>query len=402
MPRKILHLDLDAFFCSVEEIRNPSLHDIAFAVGGRPDERGVVASCSYAARQHGIRSAMPMARAVRLIPKLVIVPARHQLYEEMSCQVMQHLFNLTPLVEQISIDEAFLDVSDLPDASLDLAKCLQKTIINQLGLPCSLGGATNKLVAKIATDIGKAMHRGNTPPKAITIIPPGEEAAFLAPLPTVALWGIGPKTASRLAELGIHTIGDIVRWPREDLEKRLGKLGSELSTRALGIDESPIFTEHDTKSISQETTFTNDINDQQQLKQTLRVLASRVAQRLRKENFYGATVKIKVRWSNFNTITRQVTLPQPGNLDEEIFQAALALFEKAYKPGQSVRLLGVGVSNLQNQTRQLSLWHQTSNEPHKLQAAIDLVRKRHGDTVIKRASELISHQGTMTKRNHKT
>ncbi|HNT23651.1 MAG TPA: DNA polymerase IV [Anaerolineales bacterium] len=394
MPRKILHLDLDAFFCSVEELHDPSLRGIPFAVGGMPDERGVVASCSYAARQHGVRSAMPMARAVQLVPKLVIVPSRHHTYGEVSRQVMQHLFNLTPLVEQLSIDEAFLDVSDLPDASLDMAQHLQKTILHQLGLPCSLGGATNKLTAKIATDVGKALHRGGTPPNAITIVPPGQEAAFLAPLPTIALWGIGPKTASRLAELGIHTIGDIVRWPKEDLEKRFGKLGTELSIRAQGVDESPIITEHNAKSISQETTYAHDISDQQVLKQTLRTLAARVAQRLRKEGLYSATIKIKLRWADFSTITRQVTLPQPGNLDEEIFQAALALFEKAHKPGQSVRLLGVGAGNLQNQTRQLSLWQQASTEPHNLQAAIDAVRQRYGNTAIKRGSELEARYGT--------
>ena len=395
MVRKILHLDLDAFFCAVEEQQDPALRGAAFAVGGRPDERGVVASCSYAARQCGVRSAMPMARAIQLCPGLTIVPARHHLYEQVSRQVMQCLHAITPLVEQISIDEAFLDVSDLPETSLALAQRLQDAIHDQLSLPCSLGSATNKLVAKIATDIGKAAHRGNTPPNAITIVPPGEEEIFLAPLPTIALWGIGPKTAARLVELGIHTIGDIVRWPAEDLERRFGKLGAELTLRARGVDDSPVFTSHETKSISQEVTFTRDVHDEQRLKHTLRSLAAGVAQRLRKEKLCGGTVKIKLRWADFSTITRQVTLARPSDLDEEIIQAAQHLFDKAYTAGQSVRLLGVGVSNLQSPARQLSLWETTSTEQHKLQVAIDDVRNRYGERIIQRGSEL-----KPSRRNH--
>jgi DNA polymerase-4 len=280
------------------------------------------------------------------------------------------------------------DVSDLAETSLALAHRLQETIHNQLGLTCSLGAATNKLVAKIATDVGKASHRSNTPPNAITVIPPGGEEAFLAPLPTIALWGIGPKTAARLAELGIHTIGDIVRWPVEDLERRFGKLGAELTLRARGVDDSPIVTSHETKSVSQEITFAQDVHDAQSLKHTLQALASKVALRLRKEKLCGSTVKLKLRWADFSTITRQMTLAQPTNLDAEIYQAAQQLFDKAYTLGQPVRLLGVGVSNLQTPARQLSLWETTSTEQHRLQAAIDEVRERYGSTVIKRGSEL--------------
>ncbi|MBI4771414.1 MAG: DNA polymerase IV, partial [Chloroflexi bacterium] len=206
MPRKILHLDLDAFFCAVEEQRDPALRGQAFAVGGRPEARGVVASCSYAARRFGVRSAMPMARAVKLCSGLIIVPSRHKVYSDVSRQVMERLYDLTPLVEQISIDEAFLDVSDLPESGEALARRLQATMRDELRLPCSLGVATNKLVAKIASDVGKAAARTGAPPNAILVVPPGEEAAFLAPLPAAALWGVGPKTATRLAGLGIHTI----------------------------------------------------------------------------------------------------------------------------------------------------------------------------------------------------
>ena len=208
-PRKILHLDLDAFFCAVEELRDPTLKQKPFAVGGSPEGRGVVASCSYAARQFGVRSAMPMSEAVRCCPNLIIVGNARGEYSRMSGRVMAYLHDMSPLVEQISIDEAFLDVSDLPDEAEILARRLQSTICTELDLPCSLGVATNKLVAKIANDVGKVRVRSGDYPNAITVVPPGEEAAFLAPLPVRALWGVGPKTAERLAAWGMNTIGDI-------------------------------------------------------------------------------------------------------------------------------------------------------------------------------------------------
>src|SRR4030042_6353395 len=211
MIRKILHIDLDAFFCSVEENNDPRLFGKPFAVGGRPDQRGVVASCSYAARRFGVRSAMAMAQAKKICPGLIIISGRHGDYGIISRQVMDYLKSLTPLLEQVSIDEAFLDLTDLPEPGDVLAAKIQKYIQDQYHLPCSIGVATNKLVAKIATDFGKASKRSNEPPRAIKSIQHGEEARFLAPLPTIALWGIGPKTAARLAELGIHTIGDIAQ-----------------------------------------------------------------------------------------------------------------------------------------------------------------------------------------------
>ena len=228
--RKIIHLDLDAFFCAAEELKDPSLRGTAFAVGGRPETRGVVSSCSYAARQHGVRSAMPMARAIRLCPGLTVVPPRHGYYSELSDQVMQRIGDLTPLVEPLSIDEAFLDVSDLPDPPREIAQRLQARIFEELHLPASLGAASNKLVSKIATDVGKAANRGPNAPMAITVVPPGEEAAFLAPLPVEALWGVGPKTAAHLNQFGIHTIGDEQPYPLP-LLKRHDKRDHLVATR---------------------------------------------------------------------------------------------------------------------------------------------------------------------------
>jgi nucleotidyltransferase/DNA polymerase involved in DNA repair len=214
--RKILHLDLDAFFCAVEEQRDPTLRGKAFAVGGRPDARGVVASCSYPARKFGVRSAMPMIQAKRLCPELIIVSWNHGDYRAVSKKVMALLHDLTPLVEPLSIDEAFLDVSDIPGDPEAIARRVQSGIRADLDLPSSLGVATNKLVAKIANNIGKSSAKTESYPNAITVVAPGQEAAFLAPLPTRELWGVGPKTAERLTRLGLKTIGDIAQYPPAD------------------------------------------------------------------------------------------------------------------------------------------------------------------------------------------
>src|SRR6266511_422002 len=354
--RTIIHLDLDAFFCAVEEQRDPSLHGKPFAVGGRPESRGVVSSASYAACQFGVRSAMPMARAVRLCPDLLIVPPNFSAYRAASRQVMERLHALTPLVEQISIDEAFLDVTALGEPGETLAARLQATIRDDLTLSCSLGVASNKLLAKVATDVGKSLVRSGKMPQAICVVPPGDEAAFLAPLPATALWGVGPKTAEKLAALGMHTIGDIAAWPASDLARRFGQHGEDLARRARGIDDRPIVTERATKSISQETTFARDVTDRALLERTLREQASEIAQKLRREDLMGTTIKLKIRWPDFITPTRQLTLPQPTDEPQVIAEAALRLFHQIWTGENAVRLIGVGVSGLGSPARQLSLW----------------------------------------------
>jgi len=382
MPRTILHLDLDAFFCAVEETRDPSLRGRAFAVGGKPDERGVVASCSYAARMFGVRSAMPMARALRLCPQLIIVSSRHRIYSEVSKQVMTKLNKLTPLVEQISIDEAFLDISDINESPERLARGLQAGIRDELGLPCSIGIASNKLVAKIATEVGKKGAKGGAPPFALTIVPAGEEAAFLAPLPAEMLWGVGPKTSARLNELGIHTIGDIAKWPEGEMVRLFGENGRELSRHAKGIDDRPIVTERETKSISQEETFVRDVRDDKLLEKTLREQSSEVARQLRKNNLAGTTIKLKIRWPDFTTLTRQMTLSQPTNQDQDISKVALDLMRAVRKSGQAVRLIGVGVSGFGPPIRQLSLWGTGSEKSRRLQEAVDALKEKYGDKAI--------------------
>src|SRR5450759_3153170 len=203
---KIIHIDLDAFFCAVEELRQPALKGQPFAVGGRPDQRGVVSSCSYPASKFGIHSAMSMAKAKQLYPQLIVVTANHKSYKEASRREMEIFGRFTPLVEQISIDEAFLDVSDLPQPGLEIAHTLRAIVNHETGLPCSLGVASNKLVAKIATDTAKKRHTGIGYPNAIQEVPPGSEAAFLVDLPVSALWGVGPKMGAALMALGIKTV----------------------------------------------------------------------------------------------------------------------------------------------------------------------------------------------------
>lgn len=385
MPRTILHLDLDAFFCSVEEIQNPNLRGKPFAVGGKPNERGVVASCSYPARAMGVRSAMPMSRALQLCRNLIIVPGRHRLYREYSEKVMAKLRNLTPLVEQISIDEAFLDISDIQQDHARLALDLQTAIRTELNLPASIGIASNKLVAKIANEVGKkSSKRRDEPPSGLTIVPAGEEAKFLAPLPADMLWGVGPKTNARLAELGIHTIGDIANWPQKELANLFGENGRDLWQHANGIDNRPIVTEYETKSVSQETTFSVDIRDEKTLEKTLREQAREVARQLRKNDLVGKTVKLKIRWSDFTTLTRQITLPTSTDNEDDIFRTALRLMKTVRKQNQAVRLIGVGVSGIGSPVRQLSLWDVGSEKSRKLQEVVDELQEKYGRNVIRK------------------
>ena len=355
------------------------------------DNDGVVSSCSYAARQFGVHSAMPMAQALRLCPQLLVVAPDFTAYRAASQAVMERLHALTDLVEQISIDEAFVDVSTLPEDGITLARRLQQQIRSELDLSCSLGVASNKLVAKIATDVGKAAARTGHSPEAICVVPPGTEAAFLAPLPTLALWGVGPRTAERLAQRGMHTIGDLAACAPAELEHLFGKHGADLAQRARGIDDRPITTVREAKSISQETTFSRDVNDRARLEQTLRTQAGQVAARLRKKGLSASTVKVKIRWPDFTTPTRQLTLAQPTDRDEELADAAVRLLDQVWQAPQAVRLLGMGVSGLSAQPRQLTLWDARPAHPEReqrLRAALSAVESRFGPNLLRRASEL--------------
>jgi DNA polymerase-4 len=390
--RRILHIDLDAFYCAVEELRDPSLKGKPFAVGGRPDQRGVVASCSYAARKFGVHSAMPMAQAVKICPDLIIVRGNFSDYGEASRNVMEHLRTLTDQIEQISIDEAFVDITKLPESSQRIAAKLQDYINSRFGLPCSIGIASNKLVAKMANNFGK-VERGFTdrPPNAIFIVPDGNEAAFLAPLPVDALWGVGPKTAEKLNEMDINTIGDIAHIPEHEFTKKFGKWGYSIFKRAQGIDERPIVLKHVAKSVSQERTFAEDVSTEDILIETIEKLSKRISKRLKKKHVQGTTIKIKMRWSDFSTITRQVTLSQPTNETQSISGNAISLFKKEWKLGEPVRLIGVGVSGLAPE--QLSLWDQAAKVENdqtaeRLDSAISDLQEKFGEGVLKWGDDL--------------
>ncbi|MBA4420843.1 MAG: DNA polymerase IV [Anaerolinea sp.] len=384
MARKILHIDLDAFFCSVEEIKDPQLVGKAFAVGGQPGQRGVVSSCSYAARQFGVRSAMPTGRALALCPGLILVSGRHSEYGEYSDRVMAIFHETTPLVEEVSIDEAFLDVSDLPQSPELIARQIQERVRVEVNLPCSIGAAGNKLVAKIATDIGKAEKKGSTAPRAIKVVQPGKEAEFLAPLPVQAIWGVGAKTAAHLNDLGLHTIGDVAASSPADLKRWLGKTGEYLARAALGVDDSQVHASHGIKSISQESTFAEDTADIQEITATFRWMADKVARRLRQKGMSGSTVCIKVRLADFSTFTRQEHLPSPTNLESIIFEKAMTLFNTFWKPGQPIRLLGVGVSELEEGWHQMALFEPKQEKEIRLHQAMDEIREKFGKTMLQR------------------
>jgi DNA polymerase-4 len=380
--RTILHVDLDAFFCSVEELLDPSLTGTAFAVGGGADERGVIATASYEARKFGVRSALPTARALKLCPHLKLLPGRHKLYSQYSRDVMALFEAETPILEQISIDEAFLDLTGDQRPGGVVAATLQARIAKELKLPSSFGVASNKLVAKIATNVGK--------PRGLVVVPPGEEAAFLAPLPMEMLWGVGPKTRARLAELNLRTIGDLARWPPADLERRFGAMGAGLAHHARGEDDRELETDREAKSISKEITFSRDVDDRPALRRTMLDLSDQVAASLRREGLVARTVKLKLRWPPFETITRQTTLPLATDLEADIFKAAFDLFTVAWGRGRPVRLIGVGVSGLQAPARQLGLFDAAPSEERagKLAAAVDKIRERYGWDAVKRASLL--------------
>ena len=393
MIRKIIHFDLDAFYCAVEEQRHAELKGVPFAVGGRPESRGVVSSCSYAARRFGIRSAMGMAQAVRLCPQLRILPPDMREYGQVSKRVMAILQELTPLVEQLSIDEAFLDVTERSEYATALARRLQAQVEERLGLPSSLGVATNKLVAKIATDVGKAAAQSGDYPRAIQVVPPQREAEFLAPLPVDALWGVGPRTRERLAALGIHTVGEVVAAAPDELARQFGKLGRDLHRQAQGIDARPVITEREAKSISQETTFAQDVVDTETLRRALRQQAAEVGARLKRGGLAARTVTLKLRWSDFTTRTRQITVAQPVDDGEEIARIALDLLTAQRSRGEAVRLVGVGGSGLVAAVRQMSIFDLPTDKEAfakaaQLKEAVKILRKRFGEDAIRRGSEL--------------
>ena len=308
--KHIIHADLDAFYAAVEQLDNPELRGKPVLVGGRPENRGVVATASYEARVFGVRSAMPMRTAVRNCPQGIIVAPRFTRYREMSRQVMDVFRSFTEIVEPLSLDEAYLDISEVVDETqgrwpLGLALELKRRVYAETGLTVSVGVSVSKSVSKIASDLDK--------PDGLVVVPPGDEAEFLAPLPVGKLWGIGPKTAERLKSEGIDTIGMLAGQPPEWFQRVFGQRAEAVRLRAAGLDDEPVHTERVTKSVSSETTFPNDLGDAAELRRVLEELAGGVAGSLERKGLQGRTVTVKMRLADFTTFSRQSTLAAPSN-----------------------------------------------------------------------------------------
>lgn len=340
--RHILHADMDAFYASVEQREDPSLRGKPVVVGGSPEGRGVVAAASYEARRYGIRSAMPMRTALVRCPAAVRVPPRFGLYQEVSRQVMSIFRETADTVEPLSLDEAFLDVTaSVSDGNTprQIAARLKARVAREVRLTLSVGAATSKSVAKIASDMDK--------PDGLTVVAPGGERSFLAPLPVEKLWGVGPKTAGRLRGEGIERIGDMADKPDEWWSGRFGKSGPHMRNLALGRDESPVVAHRERKSVSAETTLAQDTSDADDLHRLTEELSLRVWRQLERTDLRGRTVKVKLRLADFTTFTRQTTLPDSVASPEDVALNAASLLRRELRPGREFRLIGVGVSGFE-------------------------------------------------------
>ena len=384
--RTILHVDLDAFFAAVEQRDHPELRGKPVIVGGGgPNQRGVVSTASYEARKFGVHSAMPLRTAGRLCPHGIFVPVDGRKYQEESRRVMAILRRFTPQVQPVSIDEAFLDVTASRALFGDgeaIAKAIKTTVHGETGLTISVGVAATKLVAKVASDLRK--------PDGLVVVPPGEEAAFLAPLAISRLWGVGEKTAAALAEYGVKTIGDLAGLPSDALERRLGKHGASLVERAHGIDPDPVSGGEAAKSIGHEHTFDRDTADREVIERTLLGMADGVAGRLRSSGIRAVTITLKLRDSSFTTITRQTSLETPADLTESIYEAAVTLLRRELH-GQRIRLVGVTASNFRDR-EQLSMFD-VAEDPkrHAAAEALDKIRSKYGSRAMTRARLVKTH-----------
>jgi DNA polymerase-4 len=384
--RTILHVDLDAFFAAVEQRDHPELRGKPVIVGGGgPHDRGVVSTASYEARKFGVHSAMPLRTAGRLCPQGIFVPVDGRKYQEESRRVMAILRRFTPQVQPVSIDEAFLDVTASRALFGDgeaIGQAIKSAVHDETGLTISVGVAATKLVAKVASDLRK--------PDGLVVVPPGEEAAFLAPLAISRLWGVGEKTAAALAEYGVKTIGDLAALPPDALERRLGKHGASLVDRAHGIDPDPVSGGEAAKSIGHEHTFDRDTADREVIERTLLGMADGVAGRLRSSRIRAVTITLKLRDSSFATITRQTSLETPADLTEQVYEAAATLLRREMH-GQKIRLVGVTASNFRDR-EQLSMFD-VADDPkrHAAAEALDKIRSKYGSRAVTRARLVKAH-----------
>lgn len=399
----ILLVDLDAFFASVEQLDHPAWRGKPVIVGGNPDKHGVVSTCSYEARAFGVRSAMPSSMAARLCPEAIWTPGHHDRYREMSSRIMDILRDESPFVQQVSIDEAFVDVS--PNAvnrehPVRIASRIQSRVAS-LGVTCSIGIGTSKTVAKIASDRDK--------PRGLVAVYPGRERAFLAPLPVRALSGIGEASERKLVALGIRTLGDIASADPALLTREFGKNGATMYIRACGKDDAPIETEDETKSVSNEMTFAEDLVDRDDIEAAIATMAAKACRRMRGKGLKGSTVSLKIRYDDRTSRSVQRSLAVASDNEHEVLPKLAEMLDDVWRPGMSVRLLGVGFSHFgETAETQLSLFDANealeasehgANEAKKarqrnLAAATDLVRDRFGESAVRFGREMRNERNT--------
>lgn len=395
MRRVIVHVDMDAFFAAIEQLDNPGYRGIPVVVGADPKSgkgRGVVCAASYEARIYGIHSAQPISQAFRRCPTAIFARPRFERYEEVSAEVMRILGEFSPLIEQISIDEAFLDCSGTenlfgPPGELGLG--IKRRINGATGLTASVGIASNKSVAKIASDLNK--------PDGLTLCPPGGEKAFLAPLPVGRLWGAGKKTVEQFKRMNMHTIGDVASFPSLQLEKIFGAMGSHLWLLANGIDDRPVCDAWERKSISEEVTFGEDSGDERHIERALYGIADSLSRRTRMLGLEGRTITLKLRLEGFFTHTRSRTLPSPVSDMKTVRSASIELFRDFDRKGKRVRLVGIRLSNLSQDFlqagKQLDLFAREGSGGEKssrkgkqdAECVLDELRRRFGEKVTRAA-----------------
>ncbi len=382
----ILHVDMDAFYASVEQRDNPALRGKPVIVGGSAQGRGVVSAASYEARQFGVHSAMPASQAVRLCPQGIFVKPRMQHYAAISKQIREIMFGFSSLVEPIALDEAFIDVSGsvrLFGPADSIARQIKQSIKQQTGLIASAGVAPNKYLAKVASDLDK--------PDGLVIVDPETINQFLDPLEITRIWGVGRACERKFAGMGVRTIGQLRALPLETLQRSFGVNAEHFWQLARGIDGRSVVPDRESKSVSHETTFHSDINQREILEAWLLELVDQVARRMRRYQIRGRTIQLKIRFSDFHTITRAQTLAEPTWQTRELWETAKHILVKALEPQhRPVRLLGAGVSNLSTrEARQMTLFEEGENEKlGRLDSAADEIRDKFGSSAVKRAAAM--------------
>jgi DNA polymerase IV len=385
----ILHVDMDAFFVSVELLTRPDLRGKAMVVGGQRDQRGVVTSASYEARQFGVHSAMPLRTAAKLCPHAIFLDSHHELYGQWSDRVATILERYSPVVEMASIDEAYLDLTGterINGPALGAADCLLREITSTTALPCSGGLGGTRLVAKVASEQAK--------PRGLVWVPHGSEAAFLAPLPVRRIPGIGKATEAALKSAGIETVAQLQAMPLERLEETFGQWGTALYRKARGIDSYEFFIDAEPKSISHNQTFGQDTSDRARLEATLSHLCQKAAKRLRDAGLHARTITLTLRYSNFRTITRNETLGEPSDLDSAILACVRALFDRNWDGRSMLRLVGVALSSFSGGTQQIDLLDpERRAKLERLARATDRLRDKFGFSKVQFGGSLSDRDG---------